>query len=195
MRRNDQIGELTGSFNEMAASLEQFQKREVTRLEFESDLRMAQRVQEYLFPRQAPVVSGATVAGRTIPARTVGGDLYDFFDLGQKRLGVLCADVSGKGVSAALMMANLQAVAHAHVGAFPDGTSQPPALFVQRLNEAFVGRFGSNRYATLFWAEYNAQARILTYVNAGHEPPILIRPTGEIERLETSGFPVGMSGK
>jgi Serine phosphatase RsbU, regulator of sigma subunit len=74
------------------------------------------------------------------------------------------------------MMANLQAVAHAHVGASPDGSAQPPALFVQRLNEAFVGRFGNNRYATLFWAEYNAQTRILKYVNAGHEPPILIRP-------------------
>ncbi len=96
MRSNDQIGELTGSFNEMAASLEQFHKQEATRLEFESDLRMAQRVQEYLFPRQAPVVFGATVAGRTLPARTVGGDLYDFFDLGQKQLGLLCADVSGE---------------------------------------------------------------------------------------------------
>jgi len=156
---------------------------------------LAQRVQEYLFPRQAPVVYGATVAGRTLPARTVGGDLYDFFDLGQKQLGVLCADVSGKGVPAALMMANLQAVAHAHVGAFPDGSAQPPALFVQRLNEAFVGRFGNNRYATLFWAEYDTQTRILKYVNAGHEPPILIRPTGEIERLETSGFPIGMFGR
>src|SRR4029077_4586066 len=98
-------------------------------------------------------------------------------------------------VSAALMMANLQAVAHAHVGASPDGSAQPPALFVQRLNEAFVGRFGNNRYATLFWAEYDAQTRMLKYVNAGHEPPILIRPTGEIERLETSGFPIGMFGR
>jgi len=195
LRSNDQIGELTGSFNEMAASLEQFQKQEITRLEIESDMRMAQRVQEYLFPRQAPVVPGATVAGRTLPARTVGGDLYDFFDLGQKQLGVLCADVSGKGVSAALMMANLQAVAHAQVGTFTGGSAQPPALFVQRLNEAFVGRFGNNRYATLFWAEYDAQTRVLKYVNAGHEPPILIRPTGEIERLETSGFPVGMFGR
>ena len=195
LRSNDQIGELAGNFNEMAASLEQFQKQQVTRLEFESDLRMAQRVQEYLFPRQAPVVSGATVAGSTLPARTVGGDLYDFFDLGQKQLGVLCADVSGKGVSAALMMANLQAVAHAQVGAFPDGSAQPPALFVQRLNEAFVGRFGDNRYATLFWAEYDARTRILKYVNAGHEPPILIRPTGDLERLQTSGFPIGMFGR
>jgi sigma-B regulation protein RsbU (phosphoserine phosphatase) len=90
------------------------------------------------------------------------------------------------------MMANLQAVAHAHVGASPNGLVQSPALFVQRLNDAFVGRFGNNRYATLFWAVYDAQRRTLKFVNAGHEPPILIRPTGEVERLETSGFPLGM---
>ena len=195
VRSNDQIAELAGSFNEMAASLERFQKEEVARLEFESDVRMAQRVQEHLFPRQAPVVAGVTVAGRTLSARTVGGDLYDFFDLGQKQLGVLCADVSGKGVSAALMMANLQALAHANIAASPDGSAPPPALFVQKLNEAFVGRFGNNRYATLFWAEYDAHTRILKYVNAGHEPPILIRPNGEIERLEAGGFPVGMFGR
>src|SRR5689334_14144838 len=92
-------------------------------------------------------------------SRESGRLLNDFFDLGQKQLGVLCADVSGKGVSAALMMANLQAVARAHVGAFPGGSAPPPALFVQRLNEDFVGRFGNNRYVTLFWAEYDAQAR------------------------------------
>jgi serine phosphatase RsbU (regulator of sigma subunit) len=195
VRSDDQIGELTSSFNEMAASLEEFHKREVARLEFESDLRMAQRIQEHLFPRQAPVVSGATVAARTLPARAVGGDLYDFFDLGQKQLGILCADVSGKGVAAALMMANLQAIARAHVGASPDGSTQSAALFVERLNEAFVGRFGNSRYATLFWAEYDAQARVLKYVNAGHQPPILVRPTGEIERLEAGGFPVGMFGR
>ena len=195
VRSNDQIAELAGSFNEMAASLERSQKEEVARLEFESDVRMAQRVQEHLFPRQAPVVAGVTVAGRTLSARTVGGDLYDFFDLGQKQLGVLCADVSGKGVAAALMMANLQALAHANIAASPDGSAPPPALFVQRLNEAFVGRFGNNRYATLFWAEYDAHTRILKYVNAGHEPPILIRPNGEIERLEAGGFPVGMFGR
>ena len=195
VRSNDQIAELAGSFNEMAASLERSQKEEVARLEFESDVRMAQRVQEHLFPRQAPVVAGVTVAGRTLSARTVGGDLYDFFDLGQKQLGVLCADVSGKGVAAALMMANLQALAHANIAASPDGSAPPPALFVQKLNEAFVGRFGNNRYATLFWAEYDAHTRILKYVNAGHEPPILIRPNGEIERLEAGGFPVGMFGR
>jgi serine phosphatase RsbU (regulator of sigma subunit) len=195
VRSNDQLGELIYNFNEMAASLERLKKEEVVKLQFESELRLAQRVQEYLFPGLAPVLPGATVAGRTLAARNVGGDLYDFFDLGQGQLGLLCADVSGKGVPAALMMANLQAVARAHVGTRPDSSVGPPAAqFVEKLNQELVGRFGNNRYATLFWAEYDGQTHVLKYVNAGHPPPILIHSTGEIERLEPDGLPIGMFG-
>jgi serine phosphatase RsbU (regulator of sigma subunit) len=192
VRSNDQLGELIGDFNEMAASLERLKKEEVLKLQFESELQVAQRVQEYLFPRLAPVVPGSTVAGHTLPARPVGGDLYDFFDLDHGQLGLLCADVSGKGVPAALMMANLQAVARAHVGARSDSSAAHAAQFVDKLNQELVGRFGNNRYASLFWAEYDAQARLLRYVNAGHPPPILIHSTGEIERLEPDGVPIGM---
>jgi serine phosphatase RsbU (regulator of sigma subunit) len=192
VRSNDQLGELIHNFNEMAVSLERLKREEVLKLQFESELRVAQRVQEYLFPRLAPVVPGATVAGHTLPARPVGGDLYDFFDLDHGQLGLLCADVSGKGVPAALMMANLQAVARAHVGMTSDSSAAHAAQFVEKLNEEFVGRFGDNRYATLFWAEYDAQARLLRYVNAGHPPPILVHSTGEIVRLEPDGLPIGM---
>jgi serine phosphatase RsbU (regulator of sigma subunit) len=192
VQSNDQLGELIHNFNQMAVSLERLKKEEVVKLQFESELRVAQRVQEYLFPRLAPVVPGATVAGHTLPARPVGGDLYDFFDLDHGQLGLLCADVSGKGVPAALMMANLQAVARAHVGARADSSAAHAAQFVEKVNQEFVGRFGNNRYATLFWAEYDAQARLLRYVNAGHPPPILIHSTGEIERLEPDGLPIGM---
>ena len=73
-----------------------------------------------------------------------------------------------------------------------DGSGAPPAHFVEILNRQLAGRFGDNRYATLFWAEYNARTATLTYVNAGHPPPILVRPTGEIERLSSGGFPIGM---
>jgi serine phosphatase RsbU (regulator of sigma subunit) len=192
VRSNDQLGELIHNFNEMGFSLQRLKKEEVLKLQFESELRVAQRVQEYLFPRLAPVVPGATVAGRTVPARPVGGDLYDFFDLDHGQLGLLCADVSGKGVPAALMMANLQAVARAHVGTRSDSSAAHAAQFVEKLNQELVGRFGNNRYATLFWAEYDAQTRLLRYVNAGHPPPILIHSTDEIERLEPDGLPTGM---
>ena len=122
------MGELVGSFNEMAIALERLQKEEAAKLRLESELQVARSVQEHLFPRVVPVLRGATVAGRTLEARTIGGDLYDFFDLGQERIGILCADVSGKGIPAALMMANLQAIARAHLGdriARPDCTARP----------------------------------------------------------------------
>jgi len=192
VRSQDQVGELVGSFNEMAISLERLQKEEAAKLRLESELQVARSVQEYLYPRVAPVLPGASVSGRTLAARMIGGDLYDFFDLGEERIGILCADVSGKGIPAALMMANLQAVARAHSGDRIDGSGALPAQFVQILNRQLTGRFGDNRYATLFWAEYNARTAALTYVNAGHPPPILICPTGVIERLSSGGIPVGM---
>jgi serine phosphatase RsbU (regulator of sigma subunit) len=90
------------------------------------------------------------------------------------------------------MMANLQAVARAHSGDRIDREAVPPALFVDILNRQLAGRFGDNRYATLFWAEYNAQTAVLTYVNAGHPSPIVTHSTGEIERLDSGGVPIGM---
>jgi serine phosphatase RsbU (regulator of sigma subunit) len=192
VRNKGQLGALVGSFNEMAIALERLQKEEAVKLRLESELQVAQIVQEHLFPHVTPVLRGATIAGQTSEARAIGGDLYDFFDLGQERIGILCADVSGKGIPAALMMANLQAIARAHLVDRLAGPSAPPAQFVQTLNQQLAGRFGDNRYATLFWAEYNAQRAVLTYVNAGQPAPILIRSTGEIERLDSDGFPIGM---
>ncbi len=192
VRSMDQLGDLSCNFNEMAIALERLKKEEAAALRIESELQVARSVQEYLFPRVVPVVHGVTVSGRTLAARTVGGDLYDFFDLGKGRIGILCADVSGKGIPAALMMANLQAVARAHLGERFDSPGAPPAHFVEMLNRQIAGRFGDNRYATLFWAAYNADTSVLTYVNAGHPPPILMHLTGEIERLDSDGFPIGM---
>ena len=192
VRKEGQLGDLVCNFNEMAIALEQLQKDEAVRLTLESELQVARTVQEYLYPRVVPVLSGATVSGRTLAARTIGGDLYDFFDLGRERIGILCADVSGKGIPAALMMANLQAVARAHSGDRIENEAVPPAHFVEILNQQLAGRFGDNRYATLFWAEYNAQTAVLTYVNAGHPSPIVIHSTGEIERLDSECVPIGM---
>ena len=195
VRSKGQLGDLICNFNEMAIALEQLQKEEAARLIFESELQVARTVQQYLFPRVAPVLGGATVSGRTLEARTIGGDLYDFFDLGKERIGILCADVSGKGIPAALMMANLQAIARAYSSDGVDSPAAPPTHFVEILNQQLAGRFGDNRYASLFWAEYDAQAAALTYVNAGHPSPILTHSTGEIERLDSGGVPIGMFAK
>jgi serine phosphatase RsbU (regulator of sigma subunit) len=192
LRSQDQLGDLSCNFNEMAIALEQLQKDEAARLRLESELEIARTVQQYLYPHVAPVLRGVSVSGRTLAARIIGGDLYDFFDLGRERIGILCADVSGKGIPAALMMANLQAVARAHFGDKIDGPAAPPIHFVEILNQQLAGRFGDNRYATLFWAEYDAHSSVLTYVNAGHPSPILRYATGEIERLNSVGVPIGM---
>ena len=189
MRSKGQLGDLIGNFNEMAIALERLQKEEAARLKLESELQVARSVQGYLYPRVVPPLRGATVSGQTLAARMIGGDLYDFFNLGPERIGILCADVSGKGIPAALMMANLQAVARTH---FSDRKDRSAAHFVQALNQQLAGRFGDNRYASLFWAEYNEHTAVLTYVNAGHPPPILICSSGEIKRLDSGDFPVGM---
>jgi serine phosphatase RsbU (regulator of sigma subunit) len=192
VRSKDQLGELSHNFNEMTIALERLQKEQAATLRIESELQVARSVQEYLFPRVVPALRGATVAGRTLAARTVGGDLYDFLDLGWERIGILCADVSGKGIPAALMMANLQAVARAHLGHKTDSAGTSAGRSLEILNQEVTGRFGDNRYATLFWAAYNTHTSVLTFVNAGNPAPILISPAGEIERLNSDGFPIGM---
>jgi len=192
IRSGGQLGDLVCDFNDMATALERLRKEEAAKLKIEGELRVARSVQEHLYPRVVPELRGATVAGQTLAAQTIGGDLYDFFDLGQERIGILCADVSGKGIPAALMMANLQAVARAQLGVEAEDLAAQPAQFVQALNQQLAGRFGDNRYATLFWAEYNTQTAELTYVNAGHPSPILLDPNGEIERLNSGEVPVGM---
>jgi serine phosphatase RsbU (regulator of sigma subunit) len=194
VRTTGQLGDLASSFNEMAIALERLQKEEAAKLRLESELEVARIVQEHLFPREVPVVRGATLSGRISEARRIGGDLYDFFDLGRERIGILFADVSGKGIPAALMMANLQAIARAHLDDRIESPATSPAHFVEVLNQQIAGRFGNNRYAALFWGEYNAKTAVLTYVNAGQPSPILMRSTGEIERLVSNGFPIGMFG-
>jgi sigma-B regulation protein RsbU (phosphoserine phosphatase) len=190
--RNDQLSDLERGFNDMAGGVERLQQEELARQRLEGEMDLARRVQDRLYPRSVPRLEGVTVAGRTQPARLIGGDLYDFFDLGAGRVGFLCADVSGKGISAALMMANLQAIARGHCGRRHDWPSLRPDEFVEVLNQELTGRFGDNRYATLFWCEYDAETRRLRYINAGNPSAILIRSSGVVERLASDGFPIGM---
>ncbi|MGJ5818126.1 PP2C family protein-serine/threonine phosphatase [Paludibaculum fermentans] len=192
VRSKSQLGELTANFNEMAIALEKVQKEQAERLRLDGELQAARSVQQYLYPRHEPVLLNATVSGQTLPARVIGGDLYDFIDLGHGRIGMLCADVSGKSIPAALMMANLQALTRAHASHASDVPSICPAHFVEVLNTELAGRFGTNRYATLIWAVYDTQTRDLTYVGAGHPAPIVVHASGAIDRLSSEGFPVGM---
>jgi serine phosphatase RsbU (regulator of sigma subunit) len=189
----DQLGRLAASFNAMTRDLKNLREHERQHAILERDIALGREAQQYLYPRRAPVLSQASVWGVTQPASTVSGDLYDFLSFTDSEVGLICADVSGKGTSAALMMANLQAVAHGRLLLFDNANVRPaPDAFVAALNRDMSGRFGDNRYATLFYGEFDSQTQILRYVNAGHTPPLLISAEGEVTRLSDGDLPVGM---
>jgi serine phosphatase RsbU (regulator of sigma subunit) len=188
---HDQMGVLVESFNAMTRNLETLQEQEKERAILERDIELAREAQQYLYPRHPPVLLTARVWGVTGPARVVSGDLYDFLPFSNTEVGLLCVDVSGKGMSAALMMANLQAVAHGRLLGGSHGRPAPDA-FVAALNRDISGRFGESRYATMFYGEFDSESRILRYVNAGHSPPILISEAGEVTTLSEGDLPVGV---
>ena len=189
----DQLGLLATSFNTMTNHLRDLREQEKQRIILERDITLAHEAQQYLYPRFAPVLCGAEVCGITAPARIVSGDLYDFFPFDDNTVGLLCADVSGKGMSAALMMAHLQAVAHGRMMVPEQPSARPsPSALAAMLNRDLYGRFGDNRYATMFYGEYDTSTRLLRYVNAGNCPPILISTTGEVTQLLDGDLPIGL---
>jgi serine phosphatase RsbU (regulator of sigma subunit) len=189
----DQLGILASSFNDMTRDLENLRQQEKQNAILERDMALAHEVQQYLYPRVTPALSGANVWGLTTPARRVSGDLYDFLPFSNTEVGLLCADVSGKGVSAALMMAHLQALAHGRLLPLDRNDMRPaPDEFVTVLNRDLRGRFGNNRYATLFYGEFDSQSKVLRYINAGHCPPILISEAGVATKLAGGDLPVGL---
>ncbi len=154
------------------------------------ELEIARDVQEHLFPQHLPSVPGLDYYGRCRPAREVGGDYYDFIELPDANLGIAIGDISGKGIGAALMMASLEASLR---GLVPVARSL--AELMERVNKLVYDASASNRYATFFYAQYSARTRQLSYVNAGHNPPMIVRKATEsyrISRLETGGPVIGL---
>jgi phosphoserine phosphatase RsbU/P len=152
----------------------------------EAELAIAREVQGALFPRQLPVGGGLEFSAICLPSAGISGDYYDVLALPDGRLIFAIADISGKGVSAAILMANLQALLR--VLAL---TAQEPSLVCQRLNEHLHQVTDAAKFATLFYAEWNPGQRRLTYVNAGHNAPLLLG-NGRCQRLEQGGMPIGM---
>jgi sigma-B regulation protein RsbU (phosphoserine phosphatase) len=155
------------------------------------EIEIAREVQERLFPQKLPDAPGLDYFGRCRTALGVGGDYYDFLALPDGKLGVALGDISGKGIAAALMMASLQASLRAE--AMRAGNDL--ASMITRVNQMIYDASGEDRYATLFYAQYDPVTRRLAYVNAGHNPPMLFRGAGGgqiIERLETGGPVVGL---
>ena len=152
----------------------------------ERELEIAREVQRELLPRAVPEVRGLQLAGVCLPAVGVGGDLYDFLPFSEDRVGLVIADVSGKGIPAALLMAGLQASIRSL--ALP---TLPPAELNRRLNVMLCRSTAAARYATLFFGFFDGRARTLTYSNAGHYPPLHLGAAGPI-RLGAGGIPIGL---
>lgn len=155
------------------------------------EIAVAQAVQRKLFPLEKPRLHTLDFCGKCVQAQTVGGDYYDFLDMGAGRVGLVMADVSGKGVAAALLMANLQGSIHNH----PDiKIADLPAL-LGSLNFHLYKHTEASRYATLFFGCYNDETRSLAYVNCGHVPALIVRNNGKLERLEPTATVLGLFGK
>jgi serine phosphatase RsbU (regulator of sigma subunit) len=154
------------------------------------DLALAVEVQRRLLPEQPPQAPVADLAAVSLPARSIGGDYYDFLDAGDHRIGIALADIAGKGIAAALIMAVVQA--SLRILSTEENISLPQ--LAAKMNRFLHGSTRSNSYATFFYAQIDEQNRQLRYVNAGHNPPYLIRSIGgsEIEELSTGGTVLGM---
>jgi sigma-B regulation protein RsbU (phosphoserine phosphatase) len=152
------------------------------------ELEIAREVQERLFPQELPPIEGLEYYGACRPALGVGGDYYDFLELPDNKFGIAIGDVSGKGIGASLMMASLQASLRGQ--AIHCGSDL--AALMKHVNTLVYEASTSNRYATFFYAQLDLKTRQMIYVNAGHNPPFLIRAGGEVLTLEEGGAVVGM---
>ncbi len=154
----------------------------------EQEMQIARQVQSRLLPQQAPSLPTLECAGKCIQTRAVGGDYYDFLDFGAGKLGLVLADISGKGISAALLMANLQANLRSQ---YALALEDLPRL-LRSVNHLFYKNTENNHYATTFFAIYDDQNRMLRYINCGHNPPLLLRQNGDVEWLQATATVLGL---
>jgi len=178
--------------DEVNREIEGQRRRIAEKLEAErraaQELEIAKQVQARLFPQRLPPMETLEYAGCCIQARQVGGDYHDFLDLGPGRFGLVLADISGKGIAAALLMANLQANLRSQCAiAFDE-----PERLLRSVNQLFFENTSESAYATLFFAEYEDKLQRLRYANCGHLAALLLRHDGTVERLDSTGTVVGL---
>jgi sigma-B regulation protein RsbU (phosphoserine phosphatase) len=226
VKDRDQLAALQLSFNSMTESLARLIEEQKEKERLENELAIAQEVQATLFPRQVGDLQTLELHGICRPARTVSGDYYDFLPMSRnahsERIGVAVGDISGKGISAALLMATLHSAVRAyeygrmprrdeliragaaaiagvtHVGQStgPDllveNSSTSPAEVLHLLNRHLYFSTQPEKYATFFLGVFDGPNRLLTYSNAGHLPPIIVSPDGSVRRLEVGGMVIGL---
>ena len=215
VKSKDQLADLAHSFNKMTASIEKLIIEQKEKQRLENELVIAQEVQAQLFPRQVSELESLEVNGFCRPARTVSGDYYDFVTASSHKLILAMGDISGKGISAALLMATIHSAVRAYsmesmpqlrepvavgavsgsgrvMAAWPEGVEVSPGALLSLLNHQLYESTPPEKYATLFLGIYDGRSHRLTYSNGGHLPPILIAKDGTIRRLEVGGTVVGL---
>jgi phosphoserine phosphatase RsbU/P len=215
VKSKDQLAALETSFNSMTASLEKLLEEQKEKQRLENELVIAQEVQAQLFPKEISQLETLEVHGFCRPARTVSGDYYDFLTLNSHKLTLAVGDISGKGISAALLMATIHSAVRAYtlettpvvsapiaVGASAgsalmvapgvQGLDVSPSGLLSLLNHQLYESTPSEKYATLFLGVYDGNTRTISYSNGGHLPPIIIGHDGSIRRLEAGGMVVGL---
>jgi phosphoserine phosphatase RsbU/P len=215
VKSSDQLAMLANSFNSMTASIEKLILEQKEKQRLENELVIAQEVQAQLFPREVSQMESLEVHGFCRPARTVSGDYYDFLTLNSEKMILAAGDVSGKGISAALLMATIHSAVRAYslegtlalrepaavgvsansgmmVASQFEGAEVSPAILLSLLNHQLYQSTPAEKYATLFLAIYEAPSRKLTYSNGGHLPPIIIGRNGSLRRLDQGGTVVGL---
>ncbi len=191
---HDQLSALGEAFDGMTASVERLLREAEEKSRLQSEIEIAREVQRQLFPSRMPVLEGFEIHAVCHAARGVSGDYYDFLPVNESQIGIVLGDVSGKGISAALLMASLQSALRAqHFAAVRTDHSSPlsTAAVLRRVNRQMADNTAAEKYATLFYAVYDAAAHQLTYTNAGHPAPFLLRGN-RLERLSVGGTPVGL---
>ena len=215
VKSKDQLATLQTSFNAMTESLEKLIEEQKEKQRLENELAIAQEVQAQLFPKEISQLESLEVHGFCRPARTVSGDYYDFLEINSHKLTLAVGDISGKGISAALLMATIHSAVRAYslegvpaaglpvaVGASGgtglmmasglQGIEVSPAALLSLLNHQLYESTPQEKYATLFLGVYDGKSRRITYSNGGHLPPIIINPAGGIHRLDRGGTVVGL---
>ncbi len=215
VKSTDQLAQLSLSFNSMTESIEKLILEQKEKQRLEGELAIAQEVQAQLFPRQVTELESLEVHGFCRPARTVSGDYYDFLTASSHKLILAVGDISGKGISAALLMATIHSAVRAYsveslpqmrepvavgavggagrvMAAWPEGIEVSPGALLSLLNHQLYESTPPEKYATLFLGIYDGRSHRLTYSNGGHLPPILIAKDGAVRRLETGGTVVGL---
>lgn len=196
-RDHDQLGELGQSFNRMTENLERLLAVEKEKERLQTEIEIAREVQGQLYPKAAPPTCGLKLTVRCDPARMVSGDYYDYQDIGSGQLAFAIGDVAGKGISAALLMATLQAALRAQITNYqPAGSERNrtsalnAATLVSALNKQIFAHTPPEKYATFFFGLFDEPSRTLTYTNAGHLSPLLFRKD-KVLPLDSNGTVVG----